>query len=97
MTKPEAICPEKPEQEGAVCQTCGRAKELRPYGFKGALVCFDCAMATPESKAEAERQFASQFEAAGPVVVIDGSEAGPMPVEHSVLARAVGRGKRRTN
>lgn len=38
------------------CTVCMMAKECRPYGKNGAQVCFDCAMATPEAKAEAERQ-----------------------------------------
>ena len=38
------------------CTACGKVDECRPYGKGGAQVCFDCAMATPESKAEAERQ-----------------------------------------
>ena len=32
------------------------ADECRPYGKDGAQVCYGCAMATPEAKAEAERQ-----------------------------------------
>jgi len=43
------------------CTECGRAKELRPYGKNGAQVCFKCAMATPESKAEAERQMSMRL------------------------------------
>lgn len=39
---------------------CGRSfagpDDLRPYGFGGAMVCFDCAYATPERKAEADRR-----------------------------------------
>jgi hypothetical protein len=36
------------------CTACGKVDECRPYGKDGAQVCFGCAMATPESKAEAE-------------------------------------------
>ena len=43
------------------CSTCGEEKECRPYGVGGAQVCFGCAMATPESKLEAERQFARKL------------------------------------
>ncbi len=42
--------PEKPQQ----CDDCGEIAELRPYGPGGSVVCFECAMKTPE---EAERQF----------------------------------------
>jgi hypothetical protein len=38
------------------CTICLKVVECRPYGKNGAQVCFDCAMATPQSKAEAERQ-----------------------------------------
>jgi hypothetical protein len=44
---------EKPER----CAECGELKELRPYGKDGARICFQCAMATPESRAEAEHRF----------------------------------------
>lgn len=64
------------------CHYCEETTDLRPYGPKGAMVCFDCAMSTPERKAEAKRNFAQQLEAAGPRVVLDGTEAGPYPAEH---------------
>ena len=38
------------------CTECCKVVECRPYGKNGAQVCFKCAMATPETKAEAERQ-----------------------------------------
>jgi hypothetical protein len=38
--------------------------DLRPYGPDGALVCFDCAMATPERKAEADRRMHGLLDAA---------------------------------
>lgn len=38
------------------CTDCGRDRELRPYGPRGERICFECAMATPESKSIAERQ-----------------------------------------
>ena len=47
------------------------------------MVCFDCAMSTPERKAETERNFAVQLDAAGPVAMIDGTEVGPYPAKHA--------------
>lgn len=41
-----------------VCELCGVAEELRPYGPGGKNVCFDCAMRDEE---EAKRQFYKQF------------------------------------
>lgn len=55
-------------------------KEMRPYGPKGAYVCFDCAMATPERKAQTDKAFGDQMDAAGDVVVI-GEETGPRPLD----------------
>ena len=69
------------------CNYCTTTSDLRPYGPKGAMVCFDCAMSTPERKAETERAFVSQLDAAGPVSVIDGTEVGPYPIEHNPEAR----------
>lgn len=31
-----------------ICSECGRKVECRPYGSKGALVCYDCGEKTPE-------------------------------------------------
>lgn len=59
------------------CHYCGcRDKELRPYGPQWAMVCFSCAT-KPEHKAETERQFLTQLEAAGPVAI--SGETGPRP------------------
>lgn len=38
------------------CSTCKQEKECRPFGKDGASICFQCAMATPESQAETEKQ-----------------------------------------
>ena len=74
------------------CYYCGdESRDLRPYGPRGAMVCFGCAMATPERKAETERNFGSQLDACGDVAVIDGSPVGPYPAEHSDLATALRR------
>jgi hypothetical protein len=66
--------------ERACCYCSTSAEELRPYGPKGAWVCFKCAMGTPEREAEAGRNFGMQLEAAGPVAVI-GEEVGPYPFQ----------------
>lgn len=55
-------------------------EELRPYGPKCSMVCFDCAM-LPEHLAETEQNFSMQLDTAGPIVVI-GTEAGPFPFKH---------------
>jgi hypothetical protein len=44
-----------PESD-TVCETCGKIDECRPYGPNDEQICFDCAMATPESKAIAEKK-----------------------------------------
>jgi len=65
------------------CFYCGKAGDLRPYGPKGAMVCFSCAMSTPERKAETESNFKMQLNGVtGPVVI--GDEAGPYPLEHAL-------------
>lgn len=46
-----------PKPEGN-CELCGAAEELRPYGPKGAWVCFDCGM---KDRAEADRQIRRTF------------------------------------
>lgn len=71
------------------CHYCNETDDLRPYGPRGSMVCFACAMATPERKAETSRNFATQLDACGNVAVIDGSPAGPYPAEYSELATAL--------
>ncbi len=47
------------------CHHCARTDvETRPYGPKGASVCFPCGTATPERAAEAVRQFKGVLDAA---------------------------------
>lgn len=72
--------------EARYCCYCEEQKDLRPYGPRGAMVCFDCAMSTPDREAETERNFVVQLNACGNCAVIDGSNAGPYPVEHSIVA-----------
>lgn len=62
------------------CIYCRTRADLRPYGPRGAFLCFSCMKAEPEREAEAFRQFAAQLEAAGRRAVI-GHEAGPYPLE----------------
>lgn len=44
-------------EEDRKCSECGKMAECRPYGEDGADICFDCAMATPESRRRAESHF----------------------------------------
>lgn len=50
------IIMQEPEQ---MCELCGKIDECRPYGANDEQICFDCAMATPESKAIAEKKMAA--------------------------------------
>jgi hypothetical protein len=63
------------------CATCGQIRDCRPYGERGALICFRCMKATPEAQAIAERQLGAQLAACGPVAVIDGTGGGPRPFD----------------
>jgi len=40
-------------------------------------------MATPERRAEAERNFVQQLDACGASAVVDGTVTGPYPLEHA--------------
>jgi hypothetical protein len=71
------------------CFDCGTEHDLRPYGPGGAMTCFRCAMSSPERKANAEKQFAEQLEAAGPVALIDGSVVGPYPAGHHPIGKGL--------
>lgn len=65
------------------CIHCSTTDGLRPYGPNGAMVCFPCAMETPERKKQAEDAFNSQLDAAinaGNGMVTVGTEAGPLPL-----------------
>jgi len=65
-----------------VCCYCGCAGDLRPYGPRGAMVCFSCAMSSPEREAQTAQNFSAQLAACGDVAAIDGSHVGPYPAEH---------------
>lgn len=62
------------------CCYCATDEDLRPYGPKYAMVCFDCATATPERRAETRANFMAQAEACGDATIVFGTEAGPFPV-----------------
>jgi len=71
------------------CYYCDKTNDLRPYGPNCAMVCFGCAMATPERKKEAESQFAMQLDACGDVAMIGGAgAAGPYPAKHHPAGKA---------
>ena len=60
------------------CFYCPKDNDLRPYGPRGAMVCFRCATETPERKKDTELNYAHQLLACGDSAVI-GTEAGPFP------------------
>ena len=64
------------------CKLCGKDKETRPYGRGGMQICFDCAMATPSTKAQTERAFVAQLNHARSAsnVVVLGEDCGPYPL-----------------
>lgn len=66
------------------CETCGSEKECRPYGANGAMICFQCAFATPEAKARTECNYSMQLEAAGPQALV-GLECGPVRATEKML------------
>lgn len=65
------------------CHYCDKTSDLRPYGPRGSMVCFKCAMSTPEREAETGKNFSIQLAASGQVAVIDGTEKGPYPAKHA--------------
>lgn len=68
----------------ARCETCHEEHDCRPYGVRGAMICYPCMKSSPEREREAERQLGALFraaEAVSPVVVIDGvNGTGPRPL-----------------
>lgn len=72
-----------------VCYICKKPGDLRPYGERSAMICFDCMKATPEREAEAGRQFIMQLNACGEVAVV-GTSAGPIPISRSSLSAVLG-------
>lgn len=81
------------------CGTCDTGEnfpadpesELRPYGPGGALICYRCMIATPESEEQAKRAFMAQLEAAAAVspegvAVIGDGHNGPTPFDRSRMS-----------
>jgi hypothetical protein len=78
---------EKKKIACAYCKVNFDSYELRPYGHKGAMICFDCAM-KPDNKKETEKNFEMQLDAAlsaGNNVAIIGEETGPRPLNTDSL------------
>lgn len=61
-----------------VCHYCKKPGDLRPYGPKGAPVCFPCAMKTPARQAQAKAKFGALLDGAGAVAVL--TDDGPKPI-----------------
>lgn len=64
------------------CFYCSKETDLRPYGPRGSMVCFQCAMQSPVRRAETERNFATQLNACGSFAVAGGA-TGPYPLAHA--------------
>ena len=47
------------QEDEQVCEMCGKLEECRPYGPNDEQICYDCAMATPESQTIAEKKMAA--------------------------------------
>ena len=56
------------------CTACGKVSELRPYGKKGARICFDCMKLNEPA---AKKIFSDTLSAAGPFAVL--TEGGVRP------------------
>ncbi len=74
------IDPSKMTDECYLCHSS--SKELRPYGANKQLICLGCLKSSPETKAEASRQFAELLGGHDGVSVIDGTGA-PRRAEES--------------
>ena len=87
MIDPMSSDPTSSALARACCHCSTAAGELRPYGPKGAWICFDCAM-QPTHLEETRRQFAQQIDAAlreGGIPLVGGetiedTEAGVRPL-----------------
>ncbi len=66
------------DSEGVKCRYCDNTTDLRPYGPKGAPICFKCMKASPEREKEASDNFSSQMFHCNSDVVV-GTNAGPVP------------------
>lgn len=64
------------------CHYCAATKDLRPYGPKGAMVCFKCGT-SPEHNAESTKNFLAQLNSCvGPVEI--GTSVGPVPLHRTI-------------
>ena len=75
-----------------VCATCNTPdtfpidskSETRPYGERGALICWRCANASPEQKSGVRQRMSALFEAASSAdedgIAAIGTEHGPLPL-----------------
>ena len=68
------------------CHYYPKTTDLRPYGPNSAMVCFKCAMISPERATVAENNFALQLRAIDGPALIDGTNAGVYPLKHNPLA-----------
>lgn len=64
------------------CYYCETPDDLRPYGPNHSMVCFKCAISTPEREATTSANFGLQLSACGAEAMIDGSSLGPYPAVH---------------
>lgn len=64
--------------------------ELRPYGPGGALICFQCATATPEVEREVDARFIALLEANEAISPTGGTlltTEGPVPLDEETARR----------
>lgn len=66
------------------CPHCDQESELRPYGPNRSWICFPCAMATPETRAETDRNFVAMLDDFKKIAVI-GLEGGPQELTPSLI------------
>ena len=52
-TNTRVTCVQLPTQMDGTCSECGKPGDMRPYGHKGALICFECAT-SPQFQARTE-------------------------------------------
>lgn len=64
------------------CLHCDKTTDLRPYGPRGAMVCFECTMSSPVRKIEAQHNYLLQLTAIKGPALLDGTEVGPYPLEN---------------
>lgn len=69
------------------CHYCGTTTDLRPYGPHGSMVCFDCAMSTPEREKETAQNFAVQLDAIKGPALLDMAIPLTHPAMHFVRQR----------